>query len=481
MAIPRLDPARLALARFGLGISAGQSQADLNAMARDPRGALIADLTAPERPLAGDLKASDEAGTILRAIQAERQQARAAQAPAANPAQSVTPPPAPTAGAAPMPAVPPAAMPPVAPTPLELLIRAEFTARYLRACEPVLGLRERLVWFWSNHFCISMDKGGMVRAMAGAYEREAIRRHLDGDFAAMLMGSVRHPAMLVYLDNGRSIGPNSPAGKRQNRGLNENLAREILELHTLGVRAGYSQDDVTAFANVLTGWTMGNPGDPDALPFRFRFNPRTHEPGAKTVLGKSYPEGEEGGLRLLGDLARHPATARHVATKLTRHFLADEPPAEVVAKVEQAFLASGGNLPATMRALIETPEALELPATKLRQPFEWVVALHRGLGLPPDLQRFQRALTVLGQPTWRVPSPQGFAADSAPWMDGLVQRVDIAHLFVRAAQVGGSPVPIADLLLGPDMSPETREAIHRAETPQQGLTIALMSPEFLRR
>ncbi|MGL4286722.1 MAG: DUF1800 domain-containing protein [Phreatobacter sp.] len=478
MAIPRLDPARLALARFGLGISAGQSQADLNAIARDPRGALIADLNAAERPLAGDLKTSDEAGAILRAIQNERQQARAAQAPVANPAQPTAPTPAPaaTAGVPPVPVAPP-----VAPTPLELLIRAEFTARYLRACEPQLGLRERLVWFWSNHFCISMDKGGMVRAMAGAYEREAIRRHLDGDFATMLTASARHPAMLIYLDNGRSIGPNSPAGKRQNRGLNENLAREILELHTLGVRTGYGQDDVTAFANVLTGWTMGNPGDPDALPFRFRFNPRTHEPGAKTVLGKSYPDGEEGGLRLLGDLARHPATARHIATKLTRHFIADEPPAGVVAKVEQAFLANDGNLSATMRALIETPEALELPATKLRQPFEWVVALHRGLGLAPDLQRFQRALTVLGQPTWRVPSPQGFAAESAPWMDGLVQRVDIAHLFVRAAQVGGSPVPIAELLLGPGMSQETREAIHRAETPQQGLTIALMSPEFLRR
>ncbi|MBN8944254.1 MAG: DUF1800 domain-containing protein [Rhizobiales bacterium] len=479
----------MALARFGLGISAGQSQADLNAIARDPRGALIADLTAPERPLAGDLKTSDEAGAILRAIQAERQQARAAQPPVAqspvappptaNPPQPATTSPAPaaTTGAVPAPAAPP----PVAPTPLESLIRAEFTARYLRACEPGLGLRERLVWFWSNHFCISMDKGGMVRAMAGAYERETIRRHLDGSFASMLMASARHPAMLIYLDNARSIGPNSPAGKRQNRGLNENLAREILELHTLGVRTGYSQDDVTAFAHVLTGWTMGSPGDPDAVPFRFRFNPRTHEPGAKTVLGKSYPEGEEGGLRLLGDLARHPATARHVATKLASHFIADNPPAGVVAKVEQAFVATDGNLPATMRALIETPEALDMPATKLRQPFEWVVALHRGLGLSPDLQRFQRALTVLGQPTWRVPSPQGFAIESAPWMDGLVQRVDIAHLFVRAAQIGGSPVPIAELLLGPDMSPETREAIQRAETPQQGLTLALMSPEFLRR
>ncbi|QCI63421.1 DUF1800 domain-containing protein [Phreatobacter stygius] len=474
MAIPRLDPARLALSRFGLGISVGQSQADLNAIGRDPRGALIADLTAPDRPLTGELKTSDQAGQVQRAAQAERQQARAAAAEIARPAGSG--PAAPAAAEMPAPSRPPAA-----PTPMEQVIRAEFAARYLRACEPGLGLRERLVWFWSNHFCISMDKGGLVRAMAGAYEREVIRRHVTGDFAAMLMASARHPAMLLYLDNGRSIGPNSPAGKRQGRGLNENLAREILELHTLGVRTGYGQDDVTAFAAVLTGWTMGNPGDPDALPFRFRFNPRSHEPGPKTVLGKAYPEGEQGGLQLLADLARSPATARHVATKLVRHFISDTPPASLVARLETAFLATGGNLNATTRALIEAPEAFEAPATKLRRPFEWVVALHRGLGLAPEPQRFQRALTVLGQPTWRVPSPQGFSEDSAPWMDGLVQRVDIAHLFVRSAQISGSPVPIADLLLGPRMSEATREAIRRAETPQQGLTIALMSPEFLRR
>jgi uncharacterized protein (DUF1800 family) len=326
-----------------------------------------------------------------------------------------------------------------------------------------------------------MDKGGFVRAIAGAYEREVVRRHIGGRFAGMLMASARHPAMLAYLDNNRSIGPNSPAGRRQNRGLNENLAREILELHTLGVSGGYSQADVTAFANVLTGWTMGGPNEQDAVPFLFRFNFRTHEPGPKTVLGKTYPEGEAGGLALLADLAAHPSTAAHVATKLVRHFVADDPPPAITAKVERAFITSQGDLIPTLRALIEAPETWQVPPSKLRSPVEWVVAMHRGLGLDPEVQRLQRVLNILGQPTWRVPSPKGFADESAPWLDGLGPRVDIAHLLVRAAKVAGSPVPVAERLLGDKASRETLEAVKRAETTLQGLTIAFLSPEFLRR
>lgn len=489
MATPQPDAARFALARFGLGVRANQSEADLRAIGRDPRGALIAELEAPATQLSAELKSSDEAGAILRTLQMQQRQARAAAAnaapapamaaeAAAPPAGGITPAPTSTAPAAAMPAAP-AGRPP--PTPVEEIVRAELASRYARACEADLGLNERLVWFWSNHFCISADKGGLVRVMAGAYEREVIRRHLADDFGAMLMASARHPAMLLYLDNGRSVGPNSPAGRRQNRGLNENLAREILELHTLGVRTGYEQHDVTAFATVLTGWTMSNPGDVDALPFRFRFNPRTHEPGPKTVLGSTYPEGEAGGLRLLADLAVHPATARHVATKLVRHFVADDPPAALVATVEAAFLKSRGRLRQTVRALIEAPETFAAPPAKLRPPAEWIVALHRGLGLSPEPQRLQRSLTILGQPTWRVPSPQGWPDETAPWMDGLVQRVDIAHLAVRAARLSGSPFAVAEQLLGTGASEATAEAIRRAETPQQALTIAVMSPEFLRR
>lgn len=479
MATMRPDPARLALSRFGLGVRADQSETDLRAIGRDPRGALIAELEAAPTPLAGDLKSSDEAGAILRALQMQQRQARAAAAgtPPAMPSE-------PTAMAPATPAMPMTPAPPTArqpPTPVEELVRAEISARYARACEADLGLNERLVWFWSNHFCISADKGGLVRAMAGAYEREVIRRHVTADFGTLLAASARHPAMLLYLDNGRSVGPNSPAGRRQNRGLNENLAREILELHTLGVRTGYGQGDVTAFASVLTGWTMGNPGSPDALPFRFQFNPRTHEPGSKTVLGVVYPEGEAGGLRLLADLALHPASARHVATKLVRHFVADDPPPPLVATVEAAFLKSRGDLRATMKALIAAPEAFEAPPAKLRSPAEWLIALYRGLGLPSEPQRIQRSLTVLGQPTWRVPSPQGWPDESAPWMDGLVQRVDIANVLMRAARLSAPPLAVSGQLLGAGASEATAEAVRRAETAQQALTIAVMSPEFLRR
>ncbi|QCK88277.1 DUF1800 domain-containing protein [Phreatobacter aquaticus] len=468
MARPRLDPARLALARFGLGVSTALSDADLAAIGRDPKGALLAELNAPERPLGAEPVSSSEAGAQERAFQQQQNAERAA-----NRMQG---PPAPPTG--PQVQGPPA--PPPA-NPIQGLVQAELIARYGRASDPVIGIRERLVWFWSNHFCVSMDKGGLVRVIAGSYEREAIRRHVTGSFAAMLMATTRHPAMIAYLDNGRSIGPNSVAGRRQNRGLNENLAREILELHTLGVNGGYSQQDVTAFATMLTGWTIGQPNDPDAVPFRFRFNPRTHEPGPKTVLGRTYPEGEEGGLTLLGDLARHPATSLHIATKLVRHFVADQPPQALVSTVSKAFSASAGDLKATVRALVEAELSWTMPETKLRQPVEWVVALHRGLGLAPDIGRIQRALNVLGQPTWRVTSPKGFPDETAPWLDGLAQRVDVANLFARIVPAAQNPLAIAERLLGPSASPETRQAIRRAESPQQALTLALLSPEFLRR
>ena len=174
--------------------------------------------------------------------------------------------------------------------------------------------------------------------MAGAYEREAIRPHVLGRFADLLAAVESHPAMLFYLDNVQSMGANSIAGINRDKGLNENLAREILELHTLGVRSGYSQADVTSFANVLTGWTWIDPGaDPDHGG-EFLFNKRLHEPGDQIVLGKHYPGGGvDQGRAVLADLARHPATAQHIALKLARHFVADEPPPSLVAKLAKTF------------------------------------------------------------------------------------------------------------------------------------------------
>ncbi|MDX1575707.1 MAG: DUF1800 domain-containing protein, partial [Kiloniellales bacterium] len=203
--------------------------------------------------------------------------------------------------------------------------------RSLAAVRSETPFRERLVAFWSNHFTVSVRKP-IVAGIAGAFEREAIRPHVTGRFADMLLAVTRHPAMLLYLDNAQSFGPKSRAGRWLNKGLNENLAREILELHTLGVEAGYSQDDVRNLATILTGWSLARPGK-DANPGGFKFHQRAHEPGDKVLLGRRYREaGMAEGEAALRDLAGHPATARPVATKLARHVIADDPPGPAVAR-----------------------------------------------------------------------------------------------------------------------------------------------------
>src|SRR5579871_1991109 len=222
--------------------------------------------------------------------------------------------------------------------------------------------RERLVRFWSNHFVVSNQKPRAAR-FVGAFERDAIRAHVTGRFADMVLAVERHPAMQLYLDNAQSIGPDSFAGMRTGKGLNENLGREILELHTLGVEAGYTQDDVIALAKILTGWSLDRgPGPVGKLMNAalggtaeggFRFYPPRHEPGEKKLLGKTYPEGFEGGVQALTDIANHPATARHIATKLAAHFIADDPPQASIARLETAFRDSGGNLMNVYEALID--------------------------------------------------------------------------------------------------------------------------------
>ena len=199
--------------------------------------------------------------------------------------------------------------------------------------------------------------------MSGAYEREAIRPHVLGKFVDMLLAAEGHPAMLFYLDQAASMGANSIAGINRTRGLNENLAREILELHTLGVRSGYTQDDVIAFANVLTGWTFVPPGDNPEHGGEFTFNPRLHEPGPQKVIGKTYEdEGVEQGRAVLRDLAAQPATATHIATKLARHFIADVPPAPLVERMAKTFLDTGGDLKEVARAMVSSDESWALPA-----------------------------------------------------------------------------------------------------------------------
>src|SRR5207302_1861948 len=320
-----LDPkeAALALHRFGFGPRTGS----IAAIAFDPRGALLAEL---ERANAGQVASADlpNSGAANRAVfeynaeraaNEKRERLRREAAPqvamlntggdAAMEAKPETPPSAP-------------AQPEAVPLPRQLF-RNEARARFNAAINADIGLIERLVWFWSNHFCVNAD----ATVMAGAYEREAIRPHVLGRFKDMLLAAEGHPAMLLYLNNEQSIGPDSVAGINRDRGLNENLAREILELHTLGVRTVYAQDDVTNFAKVLTGWTIRQTASDPDHGGEFIYIKRAHEPGPEVVIGKDYPDaGTEQGRAVLADLARHPATAKHVSTKLARHYIADDPP-----------------------------------------------------------------------------------------------------------------------------------------------------------
>ena len=227
------------------------------------------------------------------------------------------------------------------PQPLNVIqktFRAEALARLQRGVIADCGFAERLVVFWSNHFCISANKGGLARMWAGSFEREAIRPHVLGRFADMLKAVEQHPAMLFFLDNQQSLGPDSRAGINRKRGLNENLAREIMELHTLGVGGGYSQDDVTSLARIITGWTFAGRQGQLGAPGTFVFNANAHQPGAQRVMGKIYEaNGVAQGEAVLADIARHPSTAKFIATKFARHFVADDPPPALVARLQDVF------------------------------------------------------------------------------------------------------------------------------------------------
>jgi uncharacterized protein (DUF1800 family) len=474
--------AALALHRFGLGPRAGA----IEAITSDPQGALLAELN---RPGAGSLAAAGlpSSGAANRAVfeysaernakdKLERRRREAAQKLAENAgteragmenAMAVQPK-APSATAE---------QPEQVPLPRQIFLD-EAKARFDAAIRAEIGFVERLVWFWSNHFCVNAD----ATVMAGGYEREAIRPHVLGRFADMLQAAEGHPAMLLYLNNALSIGPDSVAGINRDRGLNENLAREILELHTLGVRTVYSQADVTNFAKVLTGWMIRDTvSDPDHGG-EFVFLRRAHEPGQESVIGHDYPDTGVGqGRAVLADLARHPATARHVATKLARHFVADEPPPTLVDRLASRFLDTDGDLKEVARTLVSAPEAWTSEQAKIKHPSEWIIAALRATGQSGDIRRIVGGLNLLGEPLWRPPAPKGFPDDNAAWLDGLAQRLDIANTFAQRVADRLDPAAITETVIGPLASVETRQAIARAESKPQALTMLLMAPEFLRR
>jgi uncharacterized protein (DUF1800 family) len=380
----------------------------------------------------------------------------------------------------------------------------EATARLRHAATTDRPFVERLTQFWTNHFAVSVDKIAVL-GLAGAFEREAIRPHVLGNFADLLLAVEQHPAMLLYLDNYLSVGPGSRAAqfakRRQSErkiGINENLAREILELHTLGVNGGYTQADVTTFAEVITGWSIGgdfgiggrgrrrlSQSEDKGEPGKFTFRSMLHEPGAKTVLGKRYKEGDQSqGEAVLRDLAAKPATANFIATKLARHFIADDPSPAVVERIAKAFTKSHGDLPTVYRALIDSNEAWSEPLPKYKTPSDYIVSTYRALDLPVDMTRRGLAsFEVLGQRTYSPGSPAGWPDRSADW-DGasaLMKRIEWADAVGQRVGTRHNAVELAPNLLGGTLSNETHTAIARAASGSQALTLLLTAPEFLRR
>ncbi len=372
---------------------------------------------------------------------------------------------------------------------------SQTSARYRHAAKTDLPFHERLVHFWSNHFAVSADKQPLP-AIAGLMENEAIRPNVSGSFIDLLMAVEKHPAMIVYLDNQRSIGPNSQLGKRANRrrteqqfGLNENLAREILELHTLGVDGGYTQQDVTTFAKVITGWSIGGANErgrfADGTPGEFEFREAIHEPGTQRIFGKKYSQsGVDQGEAVLRDLATHPSTARFVSTKLARQFVADEPPSEIVDKLTATWLESGGDLPAVYRALIEAEETWNPAHQKYKTPHDFVISTLRAFDHEPERPQFiVGALDLMGQTPFRPGSPEGWPDTAEQWggADALYKRIEWSNTVARLIGSRVDPVELGDAVLGARFDPETRKAIARAESRVQGMTLFLASPDFQRR
>lgn len=386
--------------------------------------------------------------------------------------------------------------------------RTAVRSQYVAAVDTRLGAAlatdcdfpERLVHFWSNHFAISIDKIVTV-GLAGNFEFEAVRPHIFGRFADLLKAAIWHPAMLLYLDQAQSVGPNSPlaqrVGARSGReiGINENLAREILELHTLGSRTAYSQEDVTEFAKAMTGLTVAGLGRPqlqralgtDSNPGDVVFADALHEPGTRHILARAYSgDGARALSAILEDIAVHPATAHHIAAKIARHFVADNPPDMLVARLELSFLQSGGDLSTLYRTLIEAPESWQTGLAKFKSPWDWTVSALRALSVTDFPGRAQAAVglfTQMGQAIWRPGSPRGFGDSAADWAGpaALMRRVEAAGRFARLAGNRIDARPLAQSVLPATLGPITAEQIARAESPEQGLALLLVSPEFLRR
>ncbi len=361
---------------------------------------------------------------------------------------------------------------------------AQLGARMRAGIETTQPFRERLVHFWSNHFTVSTGAGKrLIAASCVAYEAEAIREHLDGTFADMLVAVEQHPVMLAYLDNLQSLGPNSTAGRRRAaRGLNENLAREILELHTLGVDGGYTQSDVASLARIITGWTVANGHRIDGEPGTFAYVDAMHEPGGHRLLGKDYAEdGVHQGEIALRDLAAHPSTSRFIATKLVRHFVADDPPAAAVQRIARVFRDTDGHLPSLHASLVELETAWHPQGRKFKTPGELVVSALRGLDLlhlPNKV--LLGSLRLLNQFPFTAPSPAGWPDSSEHWgsPNALLQRIDWSSQVAERVGSAREPAMVLDHMSRPGGDTDLRRSVTNAASASQGIALLLAGPSF---
>ncbi len=440
-----MTAAFVAVTRFGLGAAPGE----FDAASRDPRGWVLGQLQAkpvPPKALADLPDGNTRAGEISRRVAGADNRA------------------------------------------LIQLIRREHREAYLKEAaartlaqiDTTQPVRERLVAFWSNHFTVSVQRP-VILGLAGPFEREAIRPHVTGKFADMLLAVARHQAMLMFLDQAISIGPNSTLGTRRGRGLNENLAREILELHTLGVDGGYSQADVTEFARILTGWSIMR--EQEGTAGRFMFRSAMHEPGSKTLLGRRFAEdGENEGVAALAMLARHPSTAKFIATKLARHFIADQPPPATIERLAKVFRDSDGDLGRVTSTLIDLPEAWAEPARKVKTPNEFVVSALRATGFAGEPPRLLGALQLLGQAPFAAPSPAGWPDTADQWIgpEAVIRRAEWAQALGQ--RLGKrEPSEIMQVALGPGARAETKLWAERAASAADAVALVFARPEFQRR
>lgn len=351
---------------------------------------------------------------------------------------------------------------------------------------------ERLVMFWSNHFTVSRTRG-LIGPAIPAYENEAIRPYIFGRFEDMLLSTTQHPCMLIYLDNISSIGPKSRQGARRGKDLNENLAREILELHTMGAQGGYTQSDVTNFAKILTGWTVArkrkNPKRRMGLPGQFYFNNRIHEPGSQRLLGKTFnQDGKEQGVQALKEIARHPSTANFIATKLVRHFVEDNPSKEDIEKISHVFMKTNGDLAAVSKALTNLESSWRMSGSKVKSPEEMVISALRALRgngplILPKRQLLFPALKSMGQEVFKAPSPAGWPDDAKAWIapESLLHRIEWIREFCRYSSPEIKPLDVFENTIAPIASNEARKLIRGAPSREDGLALIFSSPAFQRR